>query len=95
MNLKNSKAYGSLKLLLSFSDKMCFENMLFFYVINVFFYQILAYTIHEKNIKSHTKTINLKFPDQHGMQNLNYLMDHILYQIFKIILNISSKNMKQ
>ena len=26
------------------------------------------------------------------MVNLNYLMDYILYQIFKIILNISSKD---
>ena len=27
------------------------------------------------------------------MENLNYLMDHILYQIFKITLSISSKSM--
>ena len=30
---------------------------------------------------------------QHGMRNLNYLMDHILHQIFKIILNIYLKSM--
>ena len=32
-----------------------------------------------------------------AMKNLNYLMDHILYQIFKIILNIylKSKEKKQ
>ena len=41
-------------------------------------YQILAYTTHGK--------INLKYPLQHGMMNLNYLMDHILYQILKIII---------
>ena len=41
-----------------------------------------------KNIKSHIRTINLKFQLQHGMKNLNYLMDHILYQIFKNIFNI-------
>ena len=34
------------------------------------------------------RTINLKFRLQHRMKNLNYLMDHILYQRFKIILNI-------
>ena len=45
-------------------------------------YQILAYTIHEKILKSHTKTINLKNQVEHGMKNLNYLMSHILYQIF-------------
>ena len=35
--------------------------------------------------------MNLKFQLQHGMKNLDYLMDHILYQIFEIILNISLK----
>ena len=39
-------------------------------------------------MKSHTKTINLKYQLQHEMKNLNYLMDHILYQIFNITLNI-------
>ena len=45
----------------------------------------------EKYKKSHTIIINVKYQIQHGMKNLNYLMDHILYQKFKIILNISSK----
>ena len=31
--------------------------------------------------------INLKYLRQHGTINLNCLMDRILYQIFKIILN--------
>ena len=29
------------------------------------------------------------------MKNLNYLTDHILYQIFKIILSISKRNMQK
>ena len=41
-----------------------------------------------KNIKTHTITINLKYIRQHGMRNLNCLMDHIPYQIFNIILSI-------
>ena len=41
---------------------------------NVLLYQILAYTIHGK----YEKVIYL-----------NYLLDHILYHMFKIILNIS------
>ena len=41
--------------------------------------------------KSHSKVINLKYQLQHGMENLNYLMDHILYEIFKIILKIYLK----
>ena len=37
-----------------------------------------------KNIKS---SYNLKYQHQHGMINLSYLTDRILYQIFKITLN--------
>ena len=51
-------------------------------------YQILIFTIHGKLLKSHIRIINLKYQLQHGMKNLNYLMDHILYQIFEIIMNI-------
>ena len=47
-----------------------------------------------KNIKSHTKGINLQYQFQRGMINLNYKMVHILYQIFKIISNIFSKNLE-
>ena len=32
-------------------------------------------------------TINLKYLLQHGMMNLNYEADLVLYQIFKIILS--------
>ena len=30
-----------------------------------------------ENIKSHTKAIDLKYPDQCGMKNLNYQVNHI------------------
>ena len=43
----------------------------------------------EKYLKNHAKAINLKYQLQNGMKNLIYLKYHILYQIFKIILNIS------
>ena len=57
-------------------------------------YQTLAFTIHGKILKKSYKIIiNLKYQLRHGMKSLNYLMDHILYQIFKI--NISLKNMRQ
>ena len=39
--------------------------------------------------------INLKYQLRHGMTSLNYLMDHIFYQIFKNILTILAKNMRQ
>ena len=43
-------------------------------------------------MKKHTKMINLKYQLRHGIQGLNYLMGHILYQIFNIVLNISLKD---
>ena len=38
--------------------------------------------------KAYIRIINLKYLLQHGVMNLNYLMDHNQYQIFKIILSI-------
>ena len=48
-----------------------------------------------KNIKTHIIIINLKYLHQHGMINLNYQMDHILYQIFRIILSIFKKRQNE
>ena len=42
--------------------------------------------------KAYTITINLKYLLQHGVMNLNYLMDHIQYQTFKIIFSIFLRN---
>ena len=58
-------------------------------------YQVLAFNIHGKKLKSHIKIINLKYQLHHGMKNLNYQIDHILYQIFKNILSIFKKNMEK
>ena len=41
-----------------------------------------------KNIKGTCNNNKFKISLQHGMKNLNYLTDHILYQIFRIILSI-------
>ena len=41
--------------------------------------------------KIYVTIINLKYLLQHGMTDLNYLMDHILYQIFRINLSILKK----
>ena len=49
-------------------------------------YQNLAFIIH-----SHKKIINLKYQLLHGMRSFNYLMDLILYQLFKLTLNRSLK----
>ena len=36
--------------------------------------------------------MNLKYQLRHGMKKLMYLLDHILYQILEITLNISKKH---
>ena len=46
------------------------------------FYQILVCTTREKMLKSHAKTINLKYQLQHGIKNLIYLTDCILHLHF-------------
>ena len=50
-------------------------------------YQILVSAIHKKIKKGFKKIMNLKY-------QLNYLIDHSLYQILKNILSTSSKNIK-
>ena len=73
MNSKNSKTFDAKK-------KQIQNDM-----INMMLYQILAYAIHGKIWKK----LNLKYQLWHGMKNLNYVMHHDLYQVFKVILNIS------
>ena len=41
-----------------------------------------------KNVKSTYNNISLKYQHQFGMKHLIYLMDRIIYQKYKIILNI-------
>ena len=62
---------------------------------NMLLYQTLPFTTHGKIQKNHKKIINLKYQPQNGMKNLNYLMDHILYQIFKIFFVYILKNLRQ
>ena len=50
-------------------------------------------SIYGKTLNQHTTT-NLKFLLQLGMMNLICLMDHILLQTFRIILNLSLRNTK-
>ena len=45
--------------------------------------------------KVHIITTNLKYRHQHAIINLNYLMDCILYQIFRIILSIFKKKTRR
>ena len=85
MNSKNSKASEAHRLLLNFSDKINLQRSDEYVALsNLSIY----YTL--KNIKNHTKIINLKYQLRHEMKNLDHMtMDHIMYQIFKITLSMS------
>ena len=85
MNSKNSKTSEYHALVLKLTDKLdlrrgqktvALSNLSIYYTW--------------KNIKS--SYYNNKYLLQRGVKNLNYQMDHIQYQIFKIVLNIFKKN---
>ena len=83
MNSKNSKTCDPQRLLLNLVNEINLRGKdKYIALSNLSIYGTW------KNIKSFRRTINLKFQLQREMKNLNYLMDHIVYQIFKIILNI-------
>ena len=84
MNSENSKTSDPHRLLLNLTDKIDLKRKDKYVALsNLSTYYTWT------NIKSHIKIINFKYQLHRGMKNLNYLMDHILYQIFKIILNTS------
>ena len=83
MNTLNSNTYESNKFMHQFTDKLNLENP----NKNMALVNLSIYSTW-KNIKSEYNN------NQLGIINLIYLMDYILFLIFKIILNISSKNMK-
>ena len=89
MNSEKNKINDSHKLFLNLTGKIDLRRS------DKYVYQILAFTAHGKIQKSHTKTINLNYLGQRGMDILNCLMDHILYQISKIILNIFKKTWRK
>ena len=72
MNSENSKTSDSHRVLLTFSNKMLRSDK---YVASL--NHSIYYTWENIKIK------NLKHQLQHEMKNLNYLIDHILYQINK------------
>ena len=86
MNSKNSKTFYPHRLLLNLTENMDLKRSDKYAALsNLSIY----YTW--KIRKSHIRTKNLKNRLQHGMKSLNYMMVHNLYQIFKIVLNLSQK----
>ena len=85
MTFENSKTCNSHRLILNLLDKInlkissrcaALSNLNIYYTW--------------KNT-SQTNIINLKYQLRHRAESLNYLMDHILYQIFEINLNVPLK----
>ena len=73
MNCENGKIFDPHRLLLNLSDKINLkmnDNYVTLSNKSIF----LKY----KNIKSHIKTINLKYQLRRGMISLNSLLNHIL-----------------
>ena len=84
MNSENSNTSDPRKLLLNVSNKINFNRSDKYVALSN-----LSILYARKNSYSHTGLINLKYLGQREIKNLNYQMNHILYQIFKIILSIS------
>ena len=84
MNSENSKTSEPHVLILNLTDKLDSNS-----VSNISIY----YTW--KTWKANAITISLKISALTWNYNLNHLMDHILYQIFRNILSISKKSMQK
>ena len=87
MNTLNSKTNASNKFMYQFTDKLNLRNS----SKNMALDNLSIYYIHGKLLNLNTTTLTLKYMLQLGKTNLICLMDHILFLICKIILNISSK----
>ena len=86
ITFKNINTSDPHVLLLNLTDKIDLKKKDKYIVLSN-----LRIYLHGKITKSLIKTINLKFSLQHGMEILNYLIDRVLYQIFKIIWIYSKK----
>ena len=83
MNSENSKTSDPHRLLFNISDKINLKRS----DKDVAFWNLSIYYTQKNKQQSYK---NIKRSDmERGIKSLNYLMNHILYQIFNIILNIS------
>ena len=84
INSRNSKTSDLHRLLLKLLDKINLKRSDTYIALP----NLSIYSTWKNTKKSYRKT-NLKYQLRHAMKNLNCLMVHILYQIFKISLSIS------
>ena len=89
MNSEKSKTSEPYKLLLNLADKISVNRSDKYAALpNLIMYHTC------KNIKKSYKRNRLEISSPTWNENFSYLMDHILYQIFNNILNMSKKNME-
>ena len=88
MNSKNSKTFGSHRLILNLSNEINLKRS----DKNIAISNLSIYHA-RKNIKTYENN-KFKYSLRHVMINLNYLMNNIPYQILKTILIITSKSIK-
>ena len=86
MNTENSKTDKSHIFRLNLSGKLDFKNCNKNIALAIYYMC--------KTLNLHITTINLKYLLQLEMMNLICLMDHILFLMYRIILNTSLKKMK-
>ena len=81
MNFKNSETSDPHRLLTNLTNKVKLKRSdKYVPLSNLSIYYVW------KNVKSDSKIIHLKYQLWHETKSLNYLMDHILYLLFKTIL---------
>ena len=90
MNTVNSEANESNKFIYHFTDKL---NLINPNNKNIGLFNLSSYDTW-KNVKSAYNNNKFKHMLQLRVMNLNYLMDHIQSQTFKITLKLLLKNMK-
>ena len=88
MNSKNSKTSDPHGISLNLTDKINLQRKDKYIAL----LKLSIYYLCKKRKKSY-KNNRFKIELQHGIKNLSYLLDNILYQIFKITLNRCLKNM--
>ena len=74
MNSENSKIFKPHVLILNLTYKKDWTRGK-----KALLYQIWLFIINGKTLKAPITTTTLKYQLQHGITNLNYLTDHILY----------------
>ena len=82
VNSKNSKTSDSHRLLLNFTNEIDLK-------IKDKYIPLTNPSIYYTWKKNRIRIINLKYQLQNRMKNLNYMTDHVMYQMLTIILNIT------